>query len=83
MKGMLRARGLKASMPRIAIYELFQNTFEPLCAEEIFEKIKIANIATVHRVLEAFVRTKLIESLGKIRKIQDPMKKRRTYYQIL
>jgi Fe2+ or Zn2+ uptake regulation protein len=83
MKGILRMRGLKASMPRIVIYELFQNTFQPLSADEIFEKIKVADIVTVHRTLETFERAKLIKNLGKMRKISDPVKKRRTFYQLL
>jgi Fe2+ or Zn2+ uptake regulation protein len=82
-KVQLRIKGLKASMPRIVIYSLFQNTVEPLSAEEICEQIKVANIVTVYRTLEIFEKVKLIENFGKIRKIGVPGTKRRIFYQII
>ncbi len=53
----IRATGLKATKPRVAILSLLGTTLHPVSADDIFKKLKgVSDLVTVYRVLDAYTR---------------------------
>jgi len=71
---MLRKGKLKATRGRLAILATFENTCGPLSAEEIAQKTKGVDKATVYRSLA------LLEISGLLRKVD--LRKHATYYEL-
>ena len=81
-ESILYIKALKATAPRVAIYSLFQKTLEPLCIDQIAEKIPQLSLASIYRTLEKFVEVKLIEKTTSQEKFGVTRKKKRVFYQI-
>lgn len=55
-KDIFRKIGLKATIPRLRVYEVLKNTKQPLGAEQIFKKMKVnADRSSVYRTLNSLV----------------------------
>lgn len=62
-KRLLRDTGLKATPTRIAVLQTFDHLKKPLSVDDIKERIRFADVATLYRTVESFVDKGIIRSM--------------------